>query len=54
MDKHKADLLTQLKTMTDYVDQHFDEIPEKDARSATVIIHGAWQFVERRKGERRA
>lgn len=50
MDKSKADLLNQLRTMSDYVDQNYEDIVEKDARSAMQTIHGAWRFLERRKG----
>lgn len=53
MDKSKSDLLNQLRTLTDYVDRHYEEISEGGARSALTIIHGAWGHLERRKGERR-
>lgn len=53
MDKSKAELLHQLKSMTEYTDQHYEEISEADARSAMTFVNGAWRFLERRRGDRR-
>lgn len=53
MTRQRRDLLHQLKTLHDYVDEHFEAITDHKAGLVADLIQGAWHILERRKESHR-
>lgn len=47
--KTKAELLHQTSLIHEYIDSHFDEIGQKKAEDALLIVKALWEKLERRK-----
>ena len=50
--KNKLDLLNELTSMKNYVEDNIESIPEAKARQAVLLLKDLWRHIERRKGVR--
>ena len=50
--KNKLDLLNELTSMKNYVEDNIEEINERKANQALDTIRGLWALLERRKAGR--
>ena len=50
--KAKLDLLNELTSMKNYVEDNIESIPEGKAKTVVLLVKDLWRHLERRKGER--